>query len=330
MAQTKSEVADSHWSSVRKTVRKEVVDNFFEDYPTIAKFRKGMLNQSGSGSREIQVILQSSGGTAESFDKHDVLNKSPIDPFESAFFQRRYYAVPIVLSDTENWENMGPERIFNLFKSLGDNAMDTITKAINEDIYSAQAGKNMLGFQDIINATAGATIGGINSGTSTWWDNQRDTNALTFLATTTATVYNGVQGWNDVNDTIAIQGGRVSDIFTTWSIAKAYREMVSSNAYARTELSNPKGVGTAAGQGNPDYYGATITADNDCTALYSYHIDQRHIKLETLKQANFKKTPFVTLQSNGQLAQLAYVVASVQLSTNNRRRLGVKTALTGS
>jgi hypothetical protein len=36
------------------------------------------------------------------------------------------------------------------------------------------------------------------------------------------------------------------------------------------------------------------------------------------------------LQSNGQLAQLAYKVASVQLCTNNRRRNGVKTVLTGS
>jgi|10_taG_2_1085330.scaffolds.fasta_scaffold01983_6 hypothetical protein len=329
MAQTKSEAAESHWSSVRKVVRKPVVDNFFEDYPTIAEFRKSMLNMNGSGSREIQVILQTSGGTAESFDKYDPLNKDPIDPIESAFYQRRYYAVPIILSDTENWENMGPERIFNLMKALGDNADSTLLKAINEDIYSAQAGKNMLGFQDVINASAGGTIGGIDSSVTTNWDNQRDTNALTFTSQTVTNIFDGVQGWNDINDLVAIQGGRVSHIFTTWSIAKAYREVVSSAGYARTELSNPGGVGTGS-QGNPDFYGAKIIADNDCTALYSYHVDQRHAKLETLKQANFNKTPFVSLQSNGQLAQLAYKVASVQLSTNNRRRLGVKTALTGS
>jgi len=275
------------------------------------------------------VNLQSSGGSAESFDKYDALSKNPVDPFESAFFRRRYYAVPVILSDTENWENMGPERVFDLFKHLGDNAMDSLVKAINEDIYSAQAGKNMLGFQDIINDTSGATIGGIDSSASTWWDNKRDTNALTFTTQTVTNVFNGVQGWNDVNDLIAIQGGRVGKIFTTWSIAKAFRETVSSAGYARTELSNPGNFGNK-GQGNPDFYGAEVIADNDCTALYSYHVDERHIKLETLKQANFKKTPFVTLQSNGQLAQLAYVVASVQLSTNNRRRLGVKTALTGS
>jgi hypothetical protein len=326
-AQTKSEVADSHWSSVRKSVRPEVVDNFFEDYPTVGEFRKSAMSMSGSGSREIQVALQSSGGTAQAFDKYDILDKNPIDPFESAFYQRRYYAVPVILSDTENWENMGPDRIFNLFKALGDNADDSLTKAINEDMHSAQSGKNMLGFQDIMADATGATLGGINSGTSTFWECQRNVTAQTFTSQTTTNVFDGFQNWNDTMQLIAIQGGRVSHIYSTWAIVKAYRETISSNAYARTQLSSPDGVG---GEQNPPYMGAKVIADNDVPASHVYFVDKRHIKLETLKQANFTTTPFVTLQSNGQLAQLAYKVTSVQFSVNNRRRLGVSTAVTGS
>jgi len=326
MAQTKSEVADSIWSSVRKTVRPGVVDNFFEDYPTVGEFRKSALKEEDRGSREIQVTLQSSGGTAESFDRYDSLNKNPIDPFEAAFFRRRYYAVPVILSDTENWENMGPERVFDLFKSLGDNAMDSLVKAINEDMYTAQAGKNMLGFPDII-ATSANTVGGIDASSNSWWDNQRDTTATTFLTQTTTNVFDGFTRWDSILDTMRIQGARPSHGFTTWSIAKAYRTALASQGYARTELSNASGVG---GKHAPDFYGVKIIPDNDCTALHTYFIDQRHIKLATLRQASFKKTPFVSLQSNGQLAQLCYVVASVQLTTNNRRRLGVGTAITGS
>jgi len=133
---------------------------------------------------------------------------------------------------------------------------------------------------------------------------------------------------NDNVDQVAIQGGRVSHIFMPWAIAKAHREALTGQGYARTgSTSSPKGIG---GQGNPDFYGATVIADNDCPATTAYFVDQRHLKLETLKQANFKKTPFVTLQSNGQLAQLAYKVTSVQLCTNNRRRHSVETSLTGS
>jgi hypothetical protein len=324
--QTKSEVADSLWSSVRKVIRPGVIDNFFEDYPTIAKLRSSYKKTDG-GSSEIQVSLQSSSQSAQSFDSYDVLNKDPIDPFESAFYNRRYYAVPCILSDTENWENMGKERVFDLFKALGDNSMDALVKAINEDVYTAQAGKNMLAFPDIMATSTGATIGGINSATSTFWESQRNTTAKTFLTQTTTNVFDGFTEWDSLLDDIRIQGGRPSDMFTTFSITRAYRTALSSQGYARTELSNAKGPG---GSLAPDWYGVNVVPDNDCPALHVYVTDKRHLHLNSLKQASFKKTPFVSLQSNGQLAQLAYVVASVQLSTDNRRRLGVATAITGS
>ena len=73
-----------------------------------------------------------------------------------------------------------------------------------------------------------------------------------------------------------------------------------------------------------------VIADNDCTALHSYFHDPDAIKMAIMSKVNFRKTPFVTLQSNGQLAQLAYKVAGVQLTTDNRRRSGVATAITGS
>ena len=114
---------------------------------------------------------------------------------------------------------------------------------------------------------------------------------------------------------------------TTFSIARAYREAISSEGYARTELNDAKGAG---GSFSPPYYGAAVISDNDTPALHTYFPDTRHIKLDVLKAANFRKTPFTTLQGNGQLAQLCYVVAGVQLINNNRRRSGVATAITGS
>ena len=71
------------------------------------------------GGTVIQVILERSTGTAEAFDGYDPLSKSPVDPFESAFYKRRYYAVPIVLDDTTNWENSGEEQVFDLLDLTG-------------------------------------------------------------------------------------------------------------------------------------------------------------------------------------------------------------------
>lgn len=327
MAQTTSEVWDSRWSSTRRTVRPEVIDNYFEQHPTVAEHRKGGMQITDRGGKEISVILQSSGSTAVAFDKYDNIGKNPVDPFQTAHFKRRYYAVPIILSDTENWENSGPEQIFDLLNALGDNAMDSLVKAINEDILGAQSGKTILGYQDLIADAAGATVGGINSGNDTWWESQRDTTATTFTTQTVTNIFNGVSRWNSVMDLCRIQGGNSFCLVTTHSIGRAYREGVSSMGYAETRLSSAQGIG---GPILPTFYGNKVIADNDCKALATYFVEKNHVKLNVMRQANFRKTQFVSLQPNGQLAQLAYMVAGVQLTTNNRRRSGVATAITGA
>lgn len=326
-AQVTSETWDSHWSATQRTIRPEVIDNHFEDYPTLEMHRRSGLKMTDQGGKEISVRLITSGNTAEAFDKYDELNKSPVNPFESAHYKRRYYAVPIVLSDTEHWENSGPEQVFDELEHLGQVALKSLLKTINEDLLSAQTGKNILGYQDIMATAAGATIGGINSGTTTAWESQRDTTATTFTTQTVTNIFDGLDLWNAVLDLIRTQGGRNKQIITTYSIVRAYREVLSSAGYARTVLSDAKGVG---GQMNPPFYGAEVIADNDCPSLGSYFPDTRHTKLNCLKQANFRKTPFTSLQPNGQLAQLAYMVAGVQLTTDKREANGVATALTGA
>ena len=326
-AQTLSEVADTHWSATARTVDKKVVDNIFEKYATVDTFRTDAFKMVDSGGRGIQVHAEVSTNTAASFDKYDILSKTPINPVEAAFYNRRYYYCPVILSDTESWENSGPEKRFDEMRVLGDNAMKSLLKAINEDFYSAQTGKNMLGFQDIIADGTGTALGGLDADTTTAWDNNRYTTAKTFLTQSSTNIFDGFVAWNNLLDDIHIDGGRPKKLFTTWSVVRAYRTALSSMGYARTELSNVKGVG---GKMNPAFYDMDVIADNDCTAIHCYMVDPDGLKLHVMRQVNFKKTPFVTLQSNGQLAQLAYVVAGVQSVCSARRSQGVATAVTGS
>jgi len=325
LAQTTSEVWDSRWSSTRRTIDPKVIDNIFEPYNLTNALRKSMKVQDGGG-KEIQVILESSAGTAEAFDKYDPLSKSPRDPFESAFYKRRYYAIPIVLSDTESWENSGPEQVFDLLSALGENAMNSLIKTINEDLAGAQSGKSVLGLQDIVADAGTGTVGGINSSTSTWWQNQKDTTTKTFLSQTTTNIFDGIEELTTVMDSVRKQGGKTSTIFTTYSIAGAYRTALSSQGYV--ELNGQK-INGLKGEEFPSFYGASVIADNDIGANRAYFIDKNALQLRVMKNANFKKTPFVSLQSNGQLGQLSYLVAGIQLITNSRRRNGVHTNLTG-
>jgi len=326
MAQTTSEVWDSRWSATRRTIAKETIDNVFEAYNALAFHRKRGMQMVDGGGKEIQVILESSTGTAEAFDGYDPLSKSPVDPFESAFYKRRYYAIPIVLDDTTAWENSGEEQVFDLLEALGSNALNSLLKAINEDLLGAQTGKTMLGYQDLIADAGTGTVGGINSSTSSFWQNQKYTTAKTFTTQGTTNVFDGLLAWNTLMDDCRKQGGRNNALVTTYSVAAAYRTALSSQGYGEVRLSNVNGI---SGAEFPSYMGAELIADNDCASIHTYAVDTDSIKLRVMKQANFKKTPFVSLQSNGQLGQLAYMVAGVQLTTNNRRRSGVATQITG-
>ena len=327
MAQTTSEVWNTRWSATRRAIRPEVQDNFFEEYAIIDLFRKSGLRMTDNGGKEISVRVATGGGTATAFDTYDVLPKSPVDPVESAHYKRRYYAVPVVLSDTESWENKGEHEVFDQLSYLDTNATSSLLKAINEDMAGAQSGKTMLGFQDIMSDAGTGTVGGINSSTTVAWKSQIYGTSKTFLTQSTTNIFDGIVAWNDIMDSCRIQGGRTSHIITTFDIVKAYREALSSQGYARTTTETVRGIG---GQMNPPFYDAEVVADNDIKANASYFVDKRHNKLNVLKSANFTTTPFVTLQSNGQLAQLAYKVAGVQLTTDNRRRSGVASAITGS
>ena len=184
----------------------------------------------------------------------------------------------------------------------------------------------MLGYQDIIADAGTGTVGGINSSTSSFWQNQKYTTAKTFTTQGTTNVFDGLLAWNTLMDDCRKQGGRNNALVTTYSVAAAYRTALSSQGYGEVRLSNVNGI---SGAEFPSYMGAELVADNDCASIHTYAVDTDSIKLRVMKQANFKKTPFVSLQSNGQLGQLAYMVAGVQLTTNNRRRSGVATQITG-
>tara|TARA_Y100000310_G_scaffold121161_2_gene119971 strand:- start:560 stop:1561 length:1002 start_codon:yes stop_codon:yes gene_type:complete len=333
MAQTLSEVADTHWSATNRAVDPEVIDQFFERYSTVNEMRSTLKKVEGGG-RGIQVKLRTSGNDqVGSFSDYDYLDKEPINPVEDAFYNRRYYYCPIILSDTESWENSSAEKVFDEMEMLRDTALQSLLKAANEDYYTAQAGKNMLGFPDLIASASGTTLGGINSGTTTVWDNQRVTDAKTFLTNTATNVFDGIELWNDLLDLIMIQGASPRGrLFTTWGIVKAYRIALSSQGYARTTVENAGGIG---GPLSPDFYGYKVIPDNDCTALHGYMIPGKNkndagVQLRVMSKVNFRKTPFVTLQANGQLAQLAYMVAGIQNTTSRRRENGVYTALTGT
>ena len=171
--------------------RKRLTDNVFDEYPTLQMFKSSGNLETESGGKEIKEDLMYGKNSSEWFSDYDTLNTDAVDGITAAFFPWRYQAVPITISMTEEMESRKSDAAVKLLTAKTEQSMNTIRDSINAAIYGAQSGKSMLGLQDIVADSACSTLGGINSSSETWWENQRNTTSTDFNSSS-APSYAGV------------------------------------------------------------------------------------------------------------------------------------------
>lgn len=103
----------------------------------------------------------------------DTLNINASDVLTSAQYEWVQSAINVVSSGRELRMNSGREQIISLAAARTKNAMRTASNYMSIDIYSSGALANQMGGLAAIITTDGTgTVGGINSGTYTFWANQ--------------------------------------------------------------------------------------------------------------------------------------------------------------
>ena len=123
-------------------------------------------------------------------------------------------------------------------------------------------------------------------------------------------------GASDAND-------EITDILMGLTFYSEFQSIMESTGYARVT----SGDGNAkVDAGKPNFRGAVIHKDRDVASDSIYGINKKYFKLKVQKGANFKKTPFVP--GSDQLARVSFMVAGIQLITNNPRRGFVMSAMT--
>ena len=198
MASTSTtETWDAAWTLTLRAHRKRLTDNFFDSYPTLNSLRQGNALEVESGGKEIQEDLLYGGNTAEFFSGYDVLNTDSVDGITAAFFPWRYCAVPITISMTEEQENKKSDAALKLLAAKTEQSVLTMSDQINNALYSAQTGKSILGFQDIIAdapSSSPTTLGGITVSGNSWWQNKANnaTSDTSFQTISNSHFYEGM------------------------------------------------------------------------------------------------------------------------------------------
>lgn len=314
---------DVAWTTSMDVHRKRITDNINNSNPTLELLRRTGRVEVDKGGRIIREDLYYANGTMEWFSGRQPLSTAEPDGVTAAFFETRYACVPIVVSWTDEQEAQTRESAMSLMATKTIQARNTIQAGINSALWSAQSGKSMLGFQDIIaDAPSTGTIGGINRANESWWQNTQSSVSTNFNNKTGDT-YDGLALLGTQMTKASDGNDMTTDILMGLTFYSEFQTIMESTGYARVT----SGDGNASvDAGKPKFRGASVHKDRDIAADSIYGLNRRYFKLKIQSGANFRKTPFVP--GADQLARVSFMTVGLQLITNNPRRGFVCSAIT--
>lgn len=134
---------------------------------------KGQIKKLDGGYEIVRPLDYAENSTFQRYSGFDPLNISASDVLTAAKYDWMQSAVHVVASGRELRMNSGSNQIIDLAKARLKNAIRTAANNSSVDIYSTGALTNQMGgIGGIISTDGTGTIGGIVSGTYTWWKNQ--------------------------------------------------------------------------------------------------------------------------------------------------------------
>jgi hypothetical protein len=169
--------------------RKTLVDNMSNRNALWSRLkRKGNIKLEDGGLSIATPLDYAENSTYKRYSDWDLLDVSQSEVISAAEYAWKQISLSVVASGRELRINSGESKIIDLAKARIKNAMRTFANQFSVDLYSAGLLANQIGgLQAIVADAAGSTVGGINSGTYTFWDNQRfdlSDNSVTLGSTT--------------------------------------------------------------------------------------------------------------------------------------------------
>ena len=153
--------------------KKELVDNISKNNALLNRLTKKGKIEVIDGGYEIAVPLEyAENSTYQRYSGYDTLNVAASDVFSAAKFDWKQAAVHVTASGLELRQNSGKNQLIKLAKSRLLNAMRTAKNNMSTDLYSDGSASNQVnGLQALVSDAGTGTVGGIVSGTYTFWKN---------------------------------------------------------------------------------------------------------------------------------------------------------------
>jgi|TARA_R110002126_G_scaffold6515_3_gene33586 hypothetical protein len=268
-----------------------------------------------TGRTIVQELEYATNSTTKWYSGYEVLDTSTSNVFTAAEFNYKQLAGNVVISGLEQVENSGSEQIFNLLKSRIRNLEKSLKNTMASALYADGSGtdsKELGGLQLVVPGTVGNTVGGINSTTYDFWQNQVydfSTESITASATTIQTAMNTL--WLST-----IRGADRPDVIVGdtnyfgfyWSSLQTNQRFTSDES-------------ASAGFMNLMFMDAPVYYDDQCPANKMYMLNTDYLFLRYAEGREF--VPLGEKASVNQDALVMPVAWAGNMTVSNRARQGI-------
>jgi hypothetical protein len=188
-------MANPNWSEMVTTTlehrRKNIADTISKNNALLHEVKRLGRAKTIGGGRTITapLMIGTENVNFQWYLGREALNVADMEVLTSAEYPWKQYACGVSMSGLEMLQNSGAEAIINMMAKRIEHAEKTIKNQMHAASYgdgTAAGGKVFGGLALMVSDSVGATVGGINSSTYTWWDNQR---TILGAAPTTANIF---------------------------------------------------------------------------------------------------------------------------------------------
>jgi len=306
-------------STLRYTAN-EVTDNVSNNNALLRKMKaKGNIKTISGGYEGQFPLAYGENQTYTRYAGYDTLNINASDVLTSAKYDWSQVAIHVTASGREIRMNNGKEAMINLVKTRKDVAMKTAANQFSIDLYSDGSLANQVGgLANLIQTNGQGTVGGINSGTYTFWRNQ-----FREIPGTNAYTKDTIQGEMNALWMSTYRGADETDLIVS---SHDFYTVFEASVEQRARYTNSDMTGrTNTGSKSLYWKGAEVIFDSNTnfttTAEKMYFLNTDYLFLVQHKEAQW--TPDEEKKPLNQDAVVIPMYWMGFLATSNRARQGV-------
>lgn len=267
--------------------RSRLYDNVTNHNALLRYLKKGGRMETEDGGLTLVYPLEyDENVTYQRYSGFDVLNTAQSDVFTAAEYQWKQIALNVVASGRELRINSGDSQIIKLSKARLTNAMNTFQNNFTVDLYSSGSLTNQIGGLQHLVADAGTgTVGGIDSGTYSFWANTVQSAAAPLQGGGGVTVSDTTIE-NDMMLPLWMRLVRGADAPNVIIMDDVYYRFFEKSQVSFKQYVNINDV--EAGLQNLKYKSATVFFDGNgiVPASHAYFLNTNYIKLVAHSDAN--------------------------------------------